>query len=147
MIINQPSQLTIDATVFTSDSRQLSGTGLWRMGIYASQNRNGTGPRLHYTEQVLDPRAASTSLSSGSLLFLRSVQTEFDISTLGCLEFTHLCAEFTQGDNPSPEFKFEVAGGGNVITECIEVECSAGEKSNHKIFSSIKEMINPNIFF
>lgn len=127
-VINQPSPLTIDATIFTTDSRQLSGSGLWRLGLYGSGNNNGTGPRLNYTEQVLDARAASTSLPSGYPLSLRSVQTEFDIGSLGCSEFTHICAEFTQGENPSPEFKFEISWGRDVITECIEVECAAGKK-------------------
>ena len=109
-----------------SDSRQLSGSGLWRMGLYASQGNDGSGPRLNYTEQILDARAAGIPLASGSPLSISSLQTEFDIGSLGCSEFTHLCAEFAQGDSPSPGFKFEILGGGRTITECLEVECAAG---------------------
>ncbi|XP_038058442.1 uncharacterized protein LOC119729773 [Patiria miniata] len=124
-IINQPSPITVDATVDMSDSRQLSGSGLWRMGLFASQNGDGTGPRLNYTEQILDARAAGTPLATNYPLSIGGVQTEFDIGSLGCAEFTHLCAEFSQGENPSPGFKFEVSGSGEMITKCMEVECAA----------------------
>ncbi|XP_038058584.1 uncharacterized protein LOC119729863 [Patiria miniata] len=131
-IPGQQTPVKFNGELFTSPrSRDLSGTGLWKMGMYGSRSADGDPTdRFGYVSQALNPAGASTTLKGGTPMAIPNQQVDFDIGSIGCNEYGYVCAEFTKGDNPEPEYKFEVVGrsdvaAGNVLTSCKKQECSA----------------------
>ncbi|XP_022088425.1 uncharacterized protein LOC110978062 isoform X2 [Acanthaster planci] len=130
-IPGQQTPVTFNAELGTrSGSRDLSGSGLWRMGMYGSRSPDGDpSDRFGYVSQALNPEGASTSLTGGSTMYIRNQQTDFDIGSIGCNEYGYVCAEFTKGNMPEPDFRFEVSGrtdvSDNVLTSCKKQKCSA----------------------
>ena len=133
VIINQEGTLIIDAEIsMTEDSRSLSGgTGYWRMGLYGSQNVDGSGEQFGYQQQILSGAEAANELLQGQNLLFNDVETTFDVASLGCGNFGYLCLEFTKGDSPSPDFKYNVQGRGDtdamMLSSCVPVECNKGK--------------------
>ncbi|XP_022088423.1 uncharacterized protein LOC110978061 isoform X2 [Acanthaster planci] len=112
-------------------SRDLSGSGLWKMGMYGSRSPDGDpSDRFGYVSQALNPAGAGTTLMGGTPMAIRDQQVDFDIGSIGCNEYGYVCAEFTKGDSPNPDYKFKVVGRSdvpstNVLTSCKKQECSA----------------------
>ncbi|XP_038058441.1 collagen alpha-2(V) chain-like isoform X2 [Patiria miniata] len=130
-IPGQQTPVSFDAQLDTrSGSRDLSGTGLWKMGMYGSRSADGDPTdRFGYVSQALNPAGASTTLRGGQRMNIRNQQVDFDIGSIGCNEYGYVCAEFTKGDMPEPDFRFEVSGRSdvtdNVLTSCKKQKCSA----------------------
>ena len=132
VIINQNSDLTINADVtVTPDSRGLTGSGLWKVGFWGSQNADGSGAQSDYRSQILSGAGAGTALVQGRTLELSDIETSFDIASMGCGDYSYMCLEFGQGDSPSPAFKYNVLGRGDgsgdqMLQSCVEVQCNKG---------------------
>ena len=123
---NKPDDLRFTVDVSTLiESGTASGDGLWRIGVFGAQNPQGTGPRLDYKRQILTRSESSTTAEGGGLpLELRNLETEFDLTQLGCdSSYRYLCLEFAKGLRASPDFEFEINGGGDVIISCEEQPC------------------------
>ncbi|XP_072166826.1 uncharacterized protein [Diadema setosum] len=130
VIPGQATGVSLDGTVtFRENNPELSGSGLWRMGMYGSRNADGTGERFGYVPQTLNTGEAGTTLQDSSPLGLMNVETDFEIGSVGCNDFGYLCLEFTGGDNPTPNYAFRVDGAvdrskeANTLTRCREQEC------------------------
>ena len=124
----RPAEMSLDVTVGTSDdSRNVEGTGLWRMGMYGSTNEEGTGEKRAYVNQVLDPFGAGKSLEGGVDLAFNQLEAQFRIDELGCSEYKFLCLEFAKGYGSDPNFAFRAEDGSDRITKCKPEECR-GEK-------------------
>ena len=121
----EPDDVTLDITVGTSEnSRNLdAGQNLWRVGMYGSQNEQGTGEKRGFVTQVLDPSNAGKALVGGSDLAFNAIEAGFPMDQLGCTDFKFLCLEFTKGYGANPDYKFEVEGGGDRIVKCKPEEC------------------------
>ena len=120
-----PDDVTLNINVGTSEnSRNLDdGENLWRVGMYGSQNDQGTGEKRGYVSQVLDPFNSGKSLEGGMPLEFNAIEADFPMDQLGCTDFKFLCLEFTKGYGANPDFKFEVEGGGDRIVKCKPEEC------------------------
>lgn len=100
-IPGQPTPVDIDIeALFTPTSRSLEGDGLWRLAMFGSDNPRGSGPRIGEQTQVMDEIQASTTFTPGQPLDVDGITTNFDIGSVGCTdELTHVCVEFTRGDD------------------------------------------------
>ena len=126
--------MTVEMSLDTlRGSRSLEGEGLWRMGLFGSGNRDGSGTRSVYKEQILNEANMATGMAgNGASMSIKPIETDFDIGTVGCVEgIDYLCAEFTKGSMPDPDFKFDIVGRrpeeGNTFTSCKRQECLASE--------------------
>lgn len=138
-----PSQLLLDAIVITNVTHiPVSGTDLWRLGIYGSPNEDGSGPRLGHQSQLLNSSQAAMPLNASPSIDLHfAVPLEFDVGQLGCTDYEYLCLEFAKGDNASPDFNFRSGSGKAVFTGCRLIPCDIAGKdmSKHQnlVWSSI----------
>ncbi|XP_072174385.1 uncharacterized protein [Diadema setosum] len=126
----QETGVSIDSTVmFREGNRMVQGNGLWRMGLYGSRNRDGTGEKFGYKEQTLDRTQEGQTLEADSMLEVAGATTNFEIGTVGCNDFGYVCVEFTGGENPVPLYYFRVDGAAddspeaNTLVHCKEQEC------------------------
>ena len=115
--------------MFQEGNREVSGNGLWRMGLFGSKNADGSGQRFNYQRQTLDRTKSGTTLQEDSDLSLPEVTTQFEIGSVGCNDFGYVCVEFTGGDDPNPAYFFRVEGStssrpeDNTLVECKRQEC------------------------
>lgn len=142
-----PTDITIDASaLFTPTSRNLEGDDLWRLSIFGSDNGRGSGPRVNENRQILDQDQASTTFTPGEPVDIDGITTEFDVGSVGCTdELTHVCVEFTRGDDPNPEYSFRTVdpllGTEESIISCKELPCGASKfivfySSSSSLYSS-----------
>lgn len=135
--MRNPLNITATAT-FTSTSRSVSGTNLWRLAFYGAQNAQGTGKRFQYHEQVITAAEVSKPLTSDTLEF-NLARASFDVAHIGCGEFDWVCMDFTKNDAASPDFQFEsLNDDDDIITLCEESECRASKYHAKHFFSLCK---------
>ncbi len=102
---------------FSESSSNIRGTGLWKLSMYGSKNKDGTGEQFERYDQMLSPSQQSQPLIIGEgpkitanltfVLFL-GAQGELDISKIGCDDdFRYVCFDFMRGDNSEPVFMFK----------------------------------------
>ena len=69
-------------------SQFIEGEGLWRIGLYASSDRNGGQVGMPHNRQVLNVRSSSKSMRPPSQLVF-DVDTEFQMQHIGCGEMRY----------------------------------------------------------
>ena len=128
VIAGMRNPLNISATAtFTSTSRPVSGTNLWRLAMYGAKNGEGTGERFQYHEQVITAAEVSKPLTGDTLEF-NLARANFDVAHIGCAEFEWVCMDFTKNDAASPDFKFEsLNDDDDIITLCENSPCRASK--------------------
>ena len=126
----RPDPLTINMEVDSfPGTGSVDGNALWRVGMYGSPNPQGSGPKkLDYTRQILTQDQAAESLRAGETMEIPFMETEFDLTKIGCEEeFQYLCLEFTKGQRAQPDFMFEIQDGGEEIVRCKKQPCRKGK--------------------
>ena len=110
MVPGKATPIELDTTVFVSPkSRNIDGEGLWKLRLFGSKTEAGDDDdRFSLVEQTLSPAQAGTPLFRGGAMTINDVNTMFDIGSIGCTDYNYVCAEFTKGDDPLPEFSFRV---------------------------------------
>ena len=104
--------LSIQATILLEpSSATVSGTGLWKLSVYGSTNAQGTGEQFQRIDQVLSTAQQAQPVVDpvdGPLTSIGFLDAygEMDLIAIGCGEYGFICADFTKGDNPSPDFNF-----------------------------------------
>ena len=131
VIAGQRNPLGITATAtFTGNSRQVSGSNLWRLAMYGSKDPNGLGEQFQYHEQVLTAAEVGKPLNGETIDFSLG-EANFDIAAIGCTEFDHVCMDFAKNDAASPNFGFDVLGEEasdlQVKTVCERSPCRASK--------------------
>lgn len=134
-----PDDVTFDIDVSTLyTSAGADGNNLWRVGFFTSPDAVGS-TKANYDPQILTRSQSSTDLEPGEALRLDNVNTQVDLTGLGCEEdMKYVCLEFAKGRRATPDFKFEVSGGGNVLIKCEEQECEKRKFENDFMDSSLK---------
>ena len=102
------------------------------MGMWGSQNRDGSGQRNGYKENILsEGNMAMGMAGNGETMEIGGIMTDFDVGSIGCSEYGYICSEFTKGVMPEPDFKFEIEGSRpedeQIFTDCKEQECLASK--------------------
>ncbi|XP_033624155.1 uncharacterized protein LOC117287759 isoform X2 [Asterias rubens] len=135
---NGPSDLIISVTALPHErSDSISGEGLWRVGLYASEDSNPLGRKERYSRQILSREQQSAPLGPNTNLELTEVNTQFDLTGLGCGELNYICLEFTRGDSPEPSFILPLPQEDNDgVTERISSckawpWCQGGDTTSH----------------
>ena len=107
---NQKAAFTMNATIGFSEATDfVSGTGLWKLSMYGSANKDGTGAQFQRFDQLLTSAHQSQPLveSTREEMVFVGAQGELDILAIGCgRNFRYVCFDFTKGDNPQPNFDF-----------------------------------------
>ena len=107
---NQKAAFTMNVTVgFSEATDYVSGTGLWKLSMYGSPNKDGTGEKFQHFDQVLSSAHQSQPLveSTREGMVFVGAQGELDVLAIGCgKQFRYVCFDFTKGDNPQPDFNF-----------------------------------------
>ena len=111
---------------FAPQVKNVSGVHLWKLSLFGSKNKQGTGERFAPIEQLLTGAQAATTMRSGLPLQFDDVVTEFDVSWLGCEDFQFLCLEFSRGDNPQPEFYLLYETDTTSLVTCKKSTCDSG---------------------
>nr|XP_054751416.1 collagen alpha-1(I) chain-like [Lytechinus pictus] len=117
--------------MFREGNPTLSGSGLWRMGVFGSRNLQGSGDKFGYVSQTLSLPQQGITLEENSYLEVMDAVTDFEIGSVGCNDYGYICVEFTGGDSPNPNYFFRVAGAidssraANTLVTCKEQECLA----------------------
>ena len=110
------------------NSRDVSGTNLWELGIYGSKNPDGSGERFNYRDQILDSTQAGTPLDGDRPFFLDNIQTVFDAGSVGCTEYQYLCVDFKKGRSPSTDFTLQIGDTNDqTLTSCKQMACDSSE--------------------
>ena len=132
VIAGQANPLFINAIAhFTSTSRSVSGTGLWRLGIYGSRRADGKGERFNYVNQTLKAVDSDMPLMPGEERDIKFAEAMayFDIAAIGCNGFNYACMELTKGEDANPDFTFSVLDDpddDDILTLCEMATCRAG---------------------
>ncbi len=116
-------QFTLNATViFSEASRDVIGTGLWKLSMYESNTNGSFGEHGNRIAQVLPTSEQSKPLIQGRPLKFVNLRGQFDISAIGCdREYRYLCVDFTKGERPVPDFKFtSLQADETKITACVD---------------------------
>ena len=118
--------MNVDAEVtFDELSRELDGSGLWKLNIFGSKNKNGKGERFDEKTQIATPDKASAPLIKGRSVRFPQMETTMDMGTIGCTEVNFLCVEFMKGDRPRPDYVMVIEDGNSLIN-CKAAECNIG---------------------
>ena len=124
VVPGEQTPFCIQASVSMADgTRELSGDGLWRLGLFGSRSPDGIGERHDFIHQTLNDDKASQMIESGKNLDLADINTQFDAGALGCTDFKYVCVEFAKGDNAEPDFSFTVANKRSEYAEEKIVSC------------------------
>ena len=133
VVLGQESQLHIDAEVsFVDNEATVAGRNLWQLGLFGSRNVNGRGQRIGEMRQILRAEKSATPLGQSTpdglhKLQIENIETDFDLSTIGCGAFPYLCLEFAQTDRPLPRFELSFEGGATSLISCKLLQCENGE--------------------
>ncbi|XP_033116355.1 uncharacterized protein LOC117116426, partial [Anneissia japonica] len=109
--------ITADAT-----SNDISGTALWRVGMFGSRNSDGSGQRLPVADQILPSRYQSIPYKNKVPLQFTNIRGTQDMRGMYCTDFRYLCVEFGKNRNPIPDFNF-YAGDSETLTSCQSIPC------------------------
>ncbi|XP_072045330.1 uncharacterized protein [Amphiura filiformis] len=116
---NVVNDLVVDLNLKINDQGQtVEGTGLWKIGMWASANDDGSGERKGYKEQVLSEKQAAIPavrppFFGGFEVTFPDIEYALDGSKATCTQMAYLCAEFGKGDAPVPIYPqspFDVEG-------------------------------------
>ncbi|XP_072044609.1 uncharacterized protein [Amphiura filiformis] len=91
----------------------IEGTGLWKVGMWASANDDGSGERMGFKEQVLSNTIRRPPLFGGFEAIFPDIEYALDGTNATCTQMTYLCVEFGKGDAPVPlypQLPFTVEG-------------------------------------
>ncbi|KAJ8019980.1 hypothetical protein HOLleu_41785 [Holothuria leucospilota] len=123
-----PTQLDVDVG-FEDYSRNVSGSDLWQVSLFGSQSPEGDGERFGEEEQVLRHQQASQMIQKDNKLPFREASAFFDIASIGCQNFTHICVEFQSSPYRSVNFSMIVLSESgppkSSILSCQPRECDA----------------------
>ncbi|XP_038058585.1 collagen alpha-2(I) chain-like [Patiria miniata] len=130
VVSGRPTPVRFDVNVEPRpNTGSVSGENLWRIGAFGSTRPDGRGPRIGPQRQILSRDLSSKDLTSGQTLRFDDINSEFDLSSIGCeTEYQYLCLEYAKGLRAEPDFKFQAADGGEVVTKCKEQDCRKGVK-------------------
>ena len=152
VIPGQQTPFSLQASIsMAADTRDLSGEGLWRLGLFGSQNPDGSGQRHDYIHQTLNQDQSNSMITSGENLDLTDISTQFDAGTIGCTDFQYICVEFAKGENAEPDISFKVANhrsdsGGEEMISCKPAPCKASKNSYcYTLETSREKFLNPYI--
>ena len=140
------ASVNFDVTVSTTeDSRNVNGLGLWRVGVFASTQADGSGRREAENTQILDAYNQGQALNPPIPLNFDVNGVRFNMNPLGCESYRYLCVEFTKRQGSDPDFAFQTATGGDRLVSCKEVQCQS-----KLLFSALINLIHlqsANIWF
>ena len=120
------ASVDFDVTVSTTeDSRNVNGLGLWRVGVFASTQADGSGRREAENTQILDAYNQGQALTPPTPLNFDVNGIRFNMNPLGCESYRYLCVEFTRGVRADPDFAFQTIDGGDNLVSCKEVQCQS----------------------
>lgn len=109
--------------------KDISGTGLWKVNFFGSNDPNGDGERVKFQEQLLSsPQQDLTLETANGQLPFNGLSVEFDVGSVGCRgsEVDHLCLEYGRGEAPNPNFYFFTETGAETLIACKRLDCTAG---------------------
>ncbi|KAJ8042856.1 IgGFc-binding protein [Holothuria leucospilota] len=111
---NVVADVNYDVT-FDRSSDVIDGNSLWQLGMFASQNPDGTGPTRVISRQLLDENQVSAGVRPGGVLRFRTSDS-FDFTGLGPgTNLQYIC--LTLEKHPSADFEL-VVGDRNAIIGC-----------------------------
>lgn len=125
-----PSDVSFSLTLTPQSSSDIiTGSGLWRVGVFGSKVESGVEPRTSYQRQVLNQLHTSQPLG-GSAPTTFDIQTQMDMREMGCGPYKYFCVEFAKGDNPQPDFNIPLNGGVSLVN-CQHIPCRSKWEPNH----------------
>ena len=133
VILGQASPLVINSEVsFVDNEAIVTGSNLWKVSLFGSRTTTGLGQRIGGSSQILSSRQASTPLGARTAdgmhtLEINGISTTFDLSSIGCGDFTYLCLEFGKTSQPSPPFEFATDSGTDTVISCKLFQCANGK--------------------
>ncbi|XP_063969437.1 uncharacterized protein LOC129282010 isoform X3 [Lytechinus pictus] len=109
-----------------------TGTNLWSINTFVSNQPDGSGPRLSLRTNVpLTAIQGSVPAVSGQRRQIQNVGTNADLTNVDCSEFQYFCAELTKGANPSLDFVVVPQSS----LSCVNINCNG--VTINTIFASI----------
>ncbi|XP_022084270.1 uncharacterized protein LOC110975788 [Acanthaster planci] len=118
-----PTNVTFELLVISAPgSQSISGQGLWKLGIFGCRYDDGWCDKIGHLPQILSPQQASTPLVGGQEMVVRDIVAHFDISIIGCDDLPYICAAFSKGDNPRPDFALTM-GFEETAINCWPMDC------------------------
>ena len=127
--------LELDVTgIIGSESTLIEGSGLWKVGVFASRSQNGAGQKLGYQEQVLSDAMQGQPLEPPANLAFGQMPVNFDMRGISCSDAQYLCTKLSKNDNPMPEYTFKADPSDRVLTRCIDIRDRCVGKDCHGYF-------------
>lgn len=133
LLPEQRTAVTLDVDMtLREDTRDISGDRLWRLGLFGSTSQNGTGPKYDEVYQVLTEEAMSKSVIDGRPVEFGTMDTQFEIGTIGCVEgLDYVCIELAKNTDPEPDYVMLIEENGSFdaksLVSCKEQECFASK--------------------
>ena len=116
------NMLQMDITGVTGEgSTIVSGSNLWRVGMFGSSKPDGRGRRRGYQTQVLGQPQMDQTLETDSDLAFTNTQVNFDMTGLQCKDVKYLCTELQKNPDAMPDYTFEAVPNERILTSCTEL--------------------------
>lgn len=102
----QRTPVRLDVTTkLRSDTRDINGTRLWRLGLYGSTSESGLGTKFDEVYQLLTDDLVGLAIENKKPLKFGTLTTEFEFGTIGCVDdVNYVCLEFEKNDKPDPDY-------------------------------------------
>ncbi|XP_041474351.1 uncharacterized protein LOC121423126 [Lytechinus variegatus] len=106
----------------------VSGSQLWNVTFFGSQDGTGLGPRVQ--PQVIDLTTAQgeTAITAGTSAVISGLALSWDLTDGPlCSEFDFICARVEKHDSSSLDFALSGIPGDTVLTDCVSAICRGVE--------------------
>ncbi|KAJ8029533.1 hypothetical protein HOLleu_28951 [Holothuria leucospilota] len=104
---------------------KIRGTGLWRVGIFLSNEIRGRMVSSQYQPDILNVADKSKPIISGERLIFSDLHAVFNTTSVGCpgVDLQFLCLELAKGENPIPDFRLS----DGPLIRCTRLDCDNPE--------------------
>ncbi|XP_071822533.1 uncharacterized protein [Apostichopus japonicus] len=148
VIPGQLSPVVLDIVAdFGDQSKTLDGENLWQVSLFGSTTPTGDGVRYGEVPQILSEDQASIPVTKEYSITFNDTDALFDIGSIGCNEFSHICIALKKAEKPSVNFTLIMPSTSDALPEQSVVNCKPKDCNARVFFTDLEPSINePDIF-
>ena len=110
--------------VSVANTGSVSGSNLWQLLAFGSQNSDGSGTQNSPITVSLSFAQGSVGVTPGATSTIQDLDITLDLSgSLDCEDIPYICVTLDKGTNPSPDFSLSGVPDDSVFTACQAVTC------------------------
>ncbi|XP_077982842.1 uncharacterized protein LOC144437709 [Glandiceps talaboti] len=125
LVAESINNITVNVKVTSSSlGTDISGTGLWKMEIYVT---NDSSTKYIQYVPTLTSEQKNQALIHGGTMNFNDIDYSVDGGTIPCTGELQLCVEVQKGDSPSVEFDLQAGLNNYALKACQTIFCDVNE--------------------